>query len=57
MFLFIFLISCVVALIAFFLNNLRMFVRDMYTLMDLHRIWFNGRRGRARRMREVSDLS
>jgi len=30
------LISCVVAPIAFFLNNLRMFARDMWTLMGLH---------------------
>ena len=47
------LISCVVAPIAFLLNSLRMFARDMWTLMDLHRIWYTRGSERTKRLREV----
>jgi len=53
MILFLFLITMVVAPIAFFLNNLRMFARDMWTLMDLHRIWYTRGSERTKRLREV----
>jgi succinate dehydrogenase/fumarate reductase cytochrome b subunit len=40
MMLFLFLIALVFTPIVHLINTVRMFMRDMWTLMDLHRVWF-----------------
>ena len=40
MMLFLLLIALVFTPIVYLINTVRTFMRDMWTLMDLHRVWF-----------------